>query len=98
MNLNLTCVPVSGGATLNICLGFTAEKIHHDGSGIHVDVRVFDAEDPTGPSQIFPARLPAGTPDFEVADRAVQFVAADIQMQTELWKRLGRLPGGANAS
>jgi hypothetical protein len=90
MTLNLTDVPVAGGATLSICLGFTAEKIHHDSTGIRVDVRVFDADDPSGPSEIFPAQVPPGTPEAEIADRAIEAVSRSIATQTELWRRMGR--------
>jgi hypothetical protein len=90
MTLNLSGVPLPGGATMNICLGFTTERIHKDSTGIRVDVRVFDADDPTGPSEIFPARVPPGTPEAEIADRAIEAIARNIEMQTALWKRMGR--------
>ena len=90
MTLNLTGVPLAGAATLSICLGFTAEKIHHDSTGIRVDVRVYDADDPTGPSEVFPARVALGTPEAEIADHAIEAVARNIETQVALWKRMGR--------
>jgi hypothetical protein len=96
MQINLSGVPAGGGATLNISLGFTPEKIHQDTTGIRVDVRVFDADDPTGPSEVFPARVAPGTPEAEIADRAIEAVARNVEKQVALWKRLGRRPEAAH--
>jgi hypothetical protein len=92
MTLNLTGVPLAGGATMSICLGFDLLATRPETGGIRADVRVFDVDDPAGPSEVFPAQLPTDTPNAEIADRAIESVSRNIEMQTALWKRMGRRP------